>query len=128
MKRNRRTKKSVSTRNILPDILKLTRIFVVVSLLYISSGFIYDGVLPFFGGYSFYVCKENYSDYGYKEGELLVFKDSLVADNTSSLVKDIYSKENFETSSIKIVIGNINIPQRIENIYNNTLNILKHRN
>lgn len=131
MGKSKRKNKRVLTRNIFPDILKLIRVCVVLTILYISSSYLYEGVLPFFNGYSFYACKEDYIEHGINRGELLILKNNKLGNSYDIvLVEDSYKRFNLKYSSnepnLGVVVESINIYQGIQDIYNNIISVLKH--
>lgn len=131
MANNRRYNKKYVTRNIFPDILKLLKMCIILLLIYIGACMLYDGVMPFVGGYSVYKCNIDYIEFGYKRGELLILKDGIVEGKDVVLVEDRGTDFRLEKSSsegnLGTVVGSIDIVESLKSIYNDILGVFKHK-
>jgi len=128
--KRRSSRRKYATRNIFPDILNLLRVCLILLLVYMGICMLYNGLVPFIGGYSVYTCDEDYDDLGYSKGELLILKNDTEEDKEVVLVRDrgtdFRLEKNSSEDSVGTVVGSFSIVESSKSIYKSILSILKH--
>lgn len=118
-------KKKYTTRNILPDLLRVFRVLLIGFLFYtlILTG---DGrLVPYIKGYSVYTCTKDYVNAGYYKGDTVVLKKGVEGVYLYEVGDREYVFSNvYNDDSIGAVVHSFNMFKPIVHIYNNIVSSL----
>lgn len=121
----KRKHKKYTTRNILPDLLRVSRVLLIGFLFYTIILTVDGRLIPYLKGYSMYTCSKDYSEVGYFKGDTLILKKGVEGiylfeiGDREYIFSDVYSDE-----SIGAVVHSFNMFKSIVHIYNSIVSSL----
>lgn len=124
-KKARRKPKKYTTRNILPDLLRVFRVLLIGFLFY-SIILTADGrLVPYLRGYSMYTCFSDYTDVGYFKGDIVILKKGEEGVYLFEVGDRKYVFSNvYGDDSIGAVVYSFNMFKPIVHIYNSIVSLL----